>query len=197
MTLAVQKLTFEEYLQHEDGTDTRYELVNGELVPIGIGKGIHGLIIDFLVEQIKLAIAELGRADLALSGTVGVRSPRGRRLDTSRIPDITVLPRSQMEAMIDREAVIDLDEPAPSLVVEVVSPSTKRDDYRAKQWEYCFLGIAEYWIVDPAEQKITIGVLDDEAGEYDLFEFVGDETLKSAVLPNFMLTASQVLSRRL
>ena len=197
MTVAVQKLTFEEYLKYEDGTDTRYELVNGELVPMGVGRGIHGLILDFLVDQLKLAIAELGKADLALQGTVGVRSPRGRRLDTSRIPDIAVLPRAQMQAMADREAVIDLDEPPPSLVVEVVSPSTKRDDYRAKQWEYCFLGILEYWIVDPLEQRVTIGVLDDEAGEYNLSEFEGEEKLKSSVLPNFKLTAAQVLSSSL
>lgn len=196
MTVAVQKLTFEEYLKYEDGTDTRYELVNGELVPVSVGRGIDGLIIDFLVDRIKLAIAEMGRDDLALAGLVGVRSPRGRRLDTSRIPDITVLPREQMEEMIDREAVIDLDEPAPSLAIEVVSPSTKREDYRAKQWEYCFLGILEYWIVDPTEQKITIGVLNDEAGEYELYEFEESERLKSSVLPTLKLTASQVLSRR-
>ena len=46
MTVAVQKLTFEEYLTYEDGTDTRYKLVNGELIPMSIGKGIHGLLID-------------------------------------------------------------------------------------------------------------------------------------------------------
>jgi Uma2 family endonuclease len=33
MTIATQKLTFEEYLAYHDGTDTRYELVDGELVP--------------------------------------------------------------------------------------------------------------------------------------------------------------------
>ena len=197
MTVAVQKLTFEEYLTYEDGTDTRYELVNGELVPMSIGRGIHGLLIDFLADQIKLAIAELGRADAAMSGSVGVRSPRGRRLNTSRIPDITVLPLAQMEAMIDREAVINLDEAPPLLVVEVVSPSTKKEDYRTKQWEYCFLDIPEYWIVDPSEQKITIGVLDIRAQEYDLFEFRADEKLRSPTFPNLDLTAAQVLSRRL
>lgn len=29
MTLATKKLTFEEYLAHDNGTDTRYELVSG------------------------------------------------------------------------------------------------------------------------------------------------------------------------
>ena len=30
-----QRLTFEEYLAYDDGTDTRYELVNGVLVATG------------------------------------------------------------------------------------------------------------------------------------------------------------------
>ncbi|MGH2413350.1 MAG: Uma2 family endonuclease, partial [Microcystaceae cyanobacterium] len=32
MTLATGKLTLEEYLNYDGGADTRYELVNGELV---------------------------------------------------------------------------------------------------------------------------------------------------------------------
>jgi Uma2 family endonuclease len=31
MTTAVKKLTLEEYLAYDDGTDTKYELVDGEL----------------------------------------------------------------------------------------------------------------------------------------------------------------------
>ncbi|GAB1544460.1 hypothetical protein NUACC21_71360 [Scytonema sp. NUACC21] len=32
MTTATKKLTLEEYLAYDDGTDTKYELVDGELV---------------------------------------------------------------------------------------------------------------------------------------------------------------------
>jgi Uma2 family endonuclease len=37
MSIATQKLTFKEYLAYDDGTDTRYELVDGELVPMSLG----------------------------------------------------------------------------------------------------------------------------------------------------------------
>ena len=52
MTVTTKKLTFEEYLTYSDGTDTRYELVNGELVTMSIGTGQHGEIIDFLYRPI-------------------------------------------------------------------------------------------------------------------------------------------------
>ncbi len=34
MTATSQRITFAEYLTYDDGTDTRYELVDGELVPM-------------------------------------------------------------------------------------------------------------------------------------------------------------------
>ena len=191
MTVAVQKLTFEEYLKYEDGTDTRYELVNGELVPMSLGTGIHALIVDFLIDQLKLAVAELGQPYKVMPGSVGVRSPRNRRLDTSRIPDITVLPSTQMKSMVGREAVINLDESPPLLVVEVVSPSTKTVDYRAKRLEYNVLEIPEYWIVDPLTQQITVCTLRDDL--YDLAEFSAAEKVQSATFPGLDLTAAQIL----
>ncbi|WP_421655143.1 hypothetical protein [Leptothermofonsia sp. ETS-13] len=35
MTITTKHFTFEEYLFYQDGTDTRYELVNGELIAMG------------------------------------------------------------------------------------------------------------------------------------------------------------------
>lgn len=67
---------------------------------------------------------------------VGVRCPRAGRWDTSRIPDVVVLSLPQWGELRNREAVIELNEPPPLLVVEVVSESTKTVDYRAKRVEY-------------------------------------------------------------
>ena len=37
MTITHQKLTFTEYLNYQDNTDNRYELVEGELIPMSLG----------------------------------------------------------------------------------------------------------------------------------------------------------------
>lgn len=192
MTVTTQKLTFDEYLAYEDGIDTRYELVDGELKAMSVGTGIHALIIDFLAEQFRLVLSELDEPHKAMSGSIGVRSPRGRRQNTSRIPDITILPLAQAKAMIGREAVIDLNEPPPLLVVEVVSSSTKTEDYRAKRAEYDILEIPEYWIVDPLSEQITIFVAED--GLYTPREFCGEGKIQSATFPSLNLTAAQVLA---
>ncbi|MDJ1168506.1 Uma2 family endonuclease [Roseofilum sp. BLCC_M154] len=195
MALTTQKLSFEEYLIYNDGTDTRYELVNGELVPMSLGTGKHGAIAEFLYDQFREIIKQQALPWTAKQMIVAVRSPRGGRWDTCRIPDITLLSQEQWEDMAEREAVINLNEPPPLLVVEVVSPSTKMDDYRSKQSEYSVLNIPEYWIVDPIEQKVIIGQLDH--GLYNLTEFQGEQLINSPTFPQLQLTASQILAAKL
>jgi Uma2 family endonuclease len=47
MTTTTKKLSFEEYLVYSDGTDTRYELVDGELQEMSVGTGRHAGIAGF------------------------------------------------------------------------------------------------------------------------------------------------------
>ncbi|MBW4694808.1 MAG: Uma2 family endonuclease [Lyngbya sp. HA4199-MV5] len=195
MTTAIQKLTFEAYLSYDDGTDTRYELVDGELRPMSLGTGKHGAITEFLNDQFKGEISRTGLPWTAKDMRIGVRSPRGGRWDTSRIPDVTVLSIAQWDEMANCEAVINLNEPPPFLVVEVVSESTKSADYRAKYSEYSVLEILEYWIVDPLEEKVTICQLNE--GRYDESVFVGDAVIQSLTFPALRLTATQILAGKL
>ncbi|MBR0280165.1 MAG: Uma2 family endonuclease [Oscillibacter sp.] len=50
---------------------------------------------------------------------------------------------------------------APDLVVEVLSPSTGRNDKRHKKDMYEKHGVREYWIVSPGEQSIEQYVLEN------------------------------------
>lgn len=178
MTLTTRKLTFKEYLAYDDGADTRYELVDGDLTPMSLGTGQHGAIIHFLERQFEAAIEQRSEPWIALpAGLIGIRSPRGTRWDTVRVPDITVLPIEQWESLRNKEAVIDLHEPPPLLVVEVVSESTKLVDYRAKYSEYSVLDILEYWIVDPLGERVTVCELNE--GLYDMQIFTGNAVIQS------------------
>ncbi|HKS06815.1 MAG TPA: Uma2 family endonuclease [Gemmatimonadaceae bacterium] len=46
--------------------------------------------------------------------------------------------------------------PLPILVVEIVSPTTRRRDHVEKRDLYLELTIAEYWIVDPETRCVTV-----------------------------------------
>ncbi|WP_026736358.1 Uma2 family endonuclease [Fischerella sp. PCC 9605] len=187
-----KRFTFEEYLAYDDGTDTRYELVNGELVPMSLGSGQHGAIAEYLNDLFRAEIRRLGLDWTSKQMVIGVRSPRAGRWDTSRIPDVVVIPLSQWQELRNREAVIELNEPPPVLVVEVVSESTKTADYRAKRVEYNVLEIPEYWVVDPLINKVTVFTLIEEL--YEGVEFVSGDRIGSQTFPELELTVDQVLA---
>ncbi len=192
MTISTQKLTLAEYLAYHDGTDSRYELVEGELKLMAVGTGEHGDVVEFLHDQFRAAIKQSQLPWTAKQAAVSVQSPRGRRWDTCRIPDVVVLTVEQWETFRHQEAVITLDQNPPILVVEVVSPSIQTEDYRSKRIEYCVLDILEYWIVDPLEQRVTICGL--EAGSYTDYVFTGDTAIASAVFPTLNLTPTQIFA---
>ena len=122
---------------------------------------------------------------------IGVRSPRAGKWDTSRIPDLTVIPTQQWRELRTREAVIELNEPPPILVIEVVGESTKTADYRAKCVEYNVLNIPEYWVVDPLTSRVTIFTLIEEL--YESAEFSGAEQIISSTFPELTLTTEQII----
>ena len=193
MTIATtKKITLAEYLTYDDGMDTRYELVDGELTRMSLGTGEHGDISEFLNDEFKAEIKRLGLDWVAKDMKIGIQSPRGTRWETARIPDVVVLPLAQWNSLKKRESFIPLNEPPPLLVVEVVSPSTVSVDYRAKHSEYAVLDIPEYWIIDPIDLKVTVCVLKD--GAYSDEVFVGDITIISPTFPELGLKTSDVLN---
>ena len=82
----------------------------------------------------------------------------------------------------------------PLLVVEVVSPSTKKIDYESKPSEYEAIKIPEYWIVDLRKSQVSVLLL--TSGRYQPTVFSGNQPIISQTFPELNLTASQVLSAR-
>ncbi|MFN9875326.1 MAG: Uma2 family endonuclease [Pseudanabaena sp.] len=199
MTMAIAKttknakprVTFADYLTYFDGSDTKYELVDGELVAMTLGTSLHGEAIDPTYQAINAEINRTTQPWIVRQGQIGVRCPRGIGLDTVRIPDVVVMQRDDWQALQEREAVIDFDLSAPLLVIEVISPSTKNIDYRAKRAEYAARDIPEYWIVDPLESKVSVLINSD--GWYDITEFFDSDRLISPTFPELQLTPQIIL----
>ncbi|MCF4970579.1 Uma2 family endonuclease [Nostoc sp. CMAA1605] len=176
--------SFEEYLAYDDGTDSRYELVDGKLELMNPPTFRHLLIAKFIEISFDAEIKRLNLPWLCLR-EAGVRT--GWR--KSRLPDVYVIPSEQVMGFLDESAVC---QSAPLLVVEIVSPDSIKRDYRHKRSEYAALEVPEYWIVDPIESKITILLLSE--GLYEEQEFSGSQQLVSGIFPEIQLTVEQVLA---
>lgn len=191
ITIASQKMTLEEYLNYDEGTDTRYELVNGELLVMPPESDLNQRIVSllfacFLQQGIPPYRLRIG-AEIVV---IGSRA-------TTRLPDLMVLSEELATALegASRSTVM-MDMPPPLLVVEVVSPGKENidRDYRYKRSEYAARGIAEYWIVDPIEGRVT--VLEWVEGLYEERVFQGNERIVSPMLPDLDLTSERVMNAR-
>jgi Uma2 family endonuclease len=190
MTTATH-LTLEEYLVYDDGTDTRYELVDGVLIEMGAESTDNTLIATMLM----FAFAALGIPPyrLATKHLIEVHS----RYASARYPDLVVHSEESYSAIAGQsKACVKLSHPSPSLVVEVVSAGHESSksyqrDYQEKPREYAARGIPEFWIVDPSRQVVLVLTLQGDA--YQQQRFQGKDSIISPGFPAFNLTAEQVL----
>jgi Uma2 family endonuclease len=179
--------TLEDYLAYDDGTDTRYELENGELIVMPAESDLNGLIVIMLMFALSRFVPpELFRVktEIAVSGYRA----------TARVPDLMVLTEEAAAALQGaKRSILLADMPPPALVVEVVSPGTKNEqrDYRYKRSEYAARGIQEYWIVDAIAHQVMVLTWVD--GLYEEVVLQGEQSIESSLFPELQLTANQIL----
>ena len=181
---ATQPFTFQDYLAYDDGTDNRYELVDGQLVLMNPPRTEHLLIAKFLEKQLDAEIQRLGLPWLTFR-EAGVRTG----FNKSRLADLCVVTREQAQELLGQSAVFQTP---PQLIIEVVSPESITRDYRYKRSEYAAIEVPEYWIVDPLTAKVT--VLRWEEGLYEETVFAGEQAIASPTLPELTLTVAQILA---
>jgi Uma2 family endonuclease len=135
---APKRMTVEEFLQWEDGTDTRYELIDGQPVAMAPVGDPHGTMAGFLATRIGVALQQ--RPGCFLKMDIGVRSPT--RAANYYVPDLLVACGSVDR---DRREVSD-----PVLIVEILSPSTETTDRRQKPPDYRLISsVGEILLIDP------------------------------------------------
>jgi Uma2 family endonuclease len=184
-----QKLTFEAYLAYDDGTDSRYELVDGELVKMPPEDRINSKIALFLLATLLAVFPEdrlcYKDTEIEVSGS----------LAKTRLPDLMVLSEELAEILGDGRGTIAREMPPPELIIEVASPGKANEerDYRYKRSEYAARGVPEYWVINPSDSTITVFSL--EAGFYESVVYTGEMLIQSR-FEALRLTAEQILNRK-
>lgn len=133
--------------------DRRVELIDGVYyemyAPTTGHQGIGGFIYKQLLDHV-----------LARKGScMPLMSPVDVQLDCD---DRTVV-QPDVLIVCDREKFRDGRVfGAPDLLVEILSPSTRKKDMTLKHYKYANAGVREYWIVDPDRQKVVVYDLEHE-----------------------------------
>lgn len=174
--------TEEEYLQIEE---TKYvELVDGCLEFLPMPNMLH--------QRIVLLLADLLRAFLRQSQTTGevAVAPCPIRLWRLRLrePDVFYLKPGRLSDP-------KLPPNGADLVMEIVSEGaqSRKRDLVDKRQDYAKAGIAEYWIIDPDQETITLLKLAGQ--EYQVHgEFTKGQIADSAFLPGFTVDVTAVFA---
>ncbi|MBI3359091.1 MAG: Uma2 family endonuclease [Nitrospirae bacterium] len=141
----VVKFTYEDYLLFpQDGK--RHELIDGEHFMSPAPKTFHQSILGHLftafsnfLKQSKLGKVFMAPTDVVLSD-----------LDVVE-PDLLFIASANLHFITENNI-----QGAPDLVVEVLSPSSRKTDEMIKRKLYQQYGVQEYWIVDPELQMVKI-----------------------------------------
>ncbi|HEX7322624.1 MAG TPA: Uma2 family endonuclease [Mycobacterium sp.] len=162
-------VTLEEWDALELDEARRWELVEGGIVmtprPRPLHQVVSGNLRQLIREHLPASLVVLQEVEM----TVEARFP-----PTVRNPDLVVVNRSVVDrnpARVDASDVV--------LVVEIVSPGSRRTDRVMKADEYAKAGIEHYWIVDldaePDERFIAYFLR--EGTHHRVGAIVGDRVL--------------------
>lgn len=142
---AATKLTYQDYLELPDDGN-RYEIIDGELFVNPAPVPQHQRIVANLMFAFLLHFRANRNGEVLTSPLDIVLGS-----DTVVQPDLNVF-------IGDRRQIIGKKnvQGAPDLVVEILSPSTRRLDEVKKRRAYETSGVTEYWIVDPEAESVRI-----------------------------------------
>jgi Uma2 family endonuclease len=178
---AVERLTYSDLFEiPQDHPGDRHEIIDGELVVTPSPSWNHQLISDNISYALNRHVREhkLGRI---VSAPIDVRFTP----DNVLVPDIIFIVRDRLH--IAGPQTVDAP---PDLVVEILSPGTRRRDLTEKRDLYAQFGVREYWVVDPANRAVT--VFERVGRMYQPVPPAENGEIQSRVLPELALTVEAV-----
>ena len=169
----------EQYLTLTDGARRLVEFTDGvlEILPMPTDK--HQSIVKFLLYAFDRFVAPLGGKVLFSPLRLRIRPGKFRE------PDLIVLRSANDPRRQDRYWT------GADLVVEVVSSDRIERDTVEKRADYAEARVNEYWIVNPANETLTVLTLaGDDYAEAGVFR--RGDSATSTLLPGFAVTAAAI-----
>jgi len=172
-------LTYEDYLElPNDGK--RYEIIDGDLYvnPAPARKhqivagNLHGWIWSY-TKRVRSGTVYISPFDVLLSDTDVVQ------------PDVLFVADEHRGLTTERGV-----EGAPDLVIEVLSPSSRKLDEGLKRKRYEHFGVREYWLIDPEAESVVVYRRSNEL----LALIDTPDPLTSPLLPDFALAVREVFA---
>ena len=163
---AERRMSLAEFLEWDDGTDTRYELIDGHPVAMAPPIEAHGTIVANLTAAIRPRLKPPYRV------VVGAGIIPADRADTWYQADLVV---TRAPAERGARAITQ-----PRLIIEVLSPSTAAHDRGVKLAEYRKIASVEQILLVASEDRHVEVWLRAEDG-WKVQDLIGDAAIPLAI----------------
>jgi Uma2 family endonuclease len=184
MTQQARRLTYEDFVHFPDDGQ-RHELIDGEHVMSPAPNVRHQTVLVNLTALLLPFVREnqLGKLFFAPFDVV-------LSLHDVVEPDLLFIARDRLELLTDANL-----QGAPDLAVEVLSPTSHRQDELRKRDLYERCGVAEYWIVDPEAEDVKVFRREGEGfGRPRLLTARDGDVLASPLLPGLAVPLADVFA---
>jgi Uma2 family endonuclease len=141
-----RRLTYDDFLLFPDD-GMRHELIDGEHYVTPSPNLRHQELVGRLHFEIELYLRQTRGCGRVFVAPLDVVFTRWDVVE----PDLLFVTDDQKEILTTNNV-----QGAPSLVIEVLSPSTRRTDEHAKRQLFERGGVREYWLVDPDAGNLTV-----------------------------------------
>jgi len=178
------KFTYEDFVKFPDDGN-RHEIIDGEHYVTPAPNTKHQRIVSRLTGSL------VGYLDHHPIGEVFV-APFDVVFSNFSVvePDLLYISRERRDILTDKHV-----QGAPDLVVEVLSPGTRKTDEVKKRDLYKRFGVREYWIVDP--ELDTIKVYRQVEGAFARVAELSaeaDDTLTTPLLPGWSVALTKIFA---
>jgi Uma2 family endonuclease len=164
--------------------DTRAEFINGEVVVHSPCKVRHFETVASLSRLMGVYV------DIRMTGLLATENAMITLSRNYYQPDIIYYKKEKRQKLAPDQMLC----PAPDLVVEILSPSTARNDRGVKFEDYATHGIGEYWIVDPETEVVEQYLLEGDA--YALKIKATDGHISSRVIEGFEIPIRAIFDEK-
>ena len=180
-----RRLTYDDFLLFPDD-GLRHEIIDGEHYVTASPVTRHQLLVGRLHFEIELHLrAHPGSGQVFLSPLDVMLS----HWDVVE-PDLLMIGPDQPDILTAKNV-----QGPPSLVIEVMSPSTRSRDERLKRDLFNRVGVREYWIVSPDTNVVTIHRRDEGSAFGEPRSLTAeDEALTTPLLPGLSITLSALFA---
>lgn len=161
--VAEKRMTVAEFLEWDDGTDTRFELIDGRPVAMAPVAPSHSVIVANVTHELKSGL----QTPCYAGSEAGVEHPD--RDDTFYEADIVV----SCTPVAPGLAAI----PDPVVVIEVLSPSTIEHDRGRKAYDYRRIPSVREIVLVASEQR-HVEVWRRRGAKWEVEDLIGDAALE-------------------